>query len=219
MTPLGINLTNGGILYIKDSIIYEASVSKDIIKDEKVSETMFDFIRSTVFGAASANLPKIGKSFIYTRMSIFGTSYPIFPVVGLVNGMTDILKRYKVEHTISDKRIENNGDFVEVKFQDKFLYYKDTVKNTLLLNVLYMMNTEDYDLSDFDLDKPYMDFFVDKLGQPMFIKNTLKTNFSVLLDPITIDVLKDLKLPTNIVDLLLLANTMLISNSIDHRMT
>jgi hypothetical protein len=213
MTPFGINLLNGGIIYIKDNIIYESSVANEVIREEKISETMFDFIRSTVFGRASANLPKIGKSFIYTRMSIFGTSYPIFAVVGLVNGMTDILKRYNVEHIISEKKIENNGDFVEVKFQDKFLYYKDTVKNTLLLNVLYMMNTEDYDIMEFDLDKPYMDFFVDKLGQPMFIKNTLKTNFSVLLDPITIDVLKDLKLPTNIIDLLLLANTMLISNS------
>ena len=75
------------------------------------------------------------------------------------------------------------------------------------------MNTEDYDFSDFDTDNPYMDYLVDKMNQPMYVKQTLIINLDKMIDPITSSVLTDMKLPTNIYDLLLLANNMLINNS------
>jgi len=214
MTPIGFNKITGSLLFIRDEKIYSATVSGEKPIEDLVSNTLFNFLYVDVLERTDADrLPQIGKSFIYTKMSILGTSYPIFAVVGMLNGITDILKRYKVDYKVVDEKISRNAEYVEVKFKDKFLYYKDNVKNTLLLNVLFMMNTEEYDYAEFDLDQPYLDFFIHKLDQPIYIKNTLKINTNILIDPITKNVLNDLKLPTNIIDLLLLANTMLMNNS------
>jgi hypothetical protein len=212
ITPLGFDKMNGSLLYIKGEKVMRTPT--DSISESEVAPTLFDFMYRVVLGKTDSDkLPNIGKSFIFTRMSIFGTTYPIFPVVGLLNGITDIMKRYDIKHKLSDKKLKTDGEYVEVRFKDKFLYYEDTVKNTLLLNVLYMMNPEEYDFTEFDLDKPYLDFFIQRLDQPIYIKNTLRINMGVLIDPITKDVLNNLKLPTDIVDLLLLANTMLVNNT------
>jgi hypothetical protein len=214
MTPVGINRSTNSVLYIKNTDLYEFTPGEKENSDFKIADSLFDFIYTTILDRkASDKLPQIGKSFIFTKMKILGESYPIFVVVGLMNGLTDILKRYKVEYKITDTKLKSDSDYVEIKFKDKYLYYKDTVKNTLLLNVLYMMSTEEYDISEFDQDKPYTDFFIDKLDQPIYIKNTLRINLNVVIDPITREVLKDLKLPTDIIDLLLLGNTMLTSNA------
>jgi hypothetical protein len=212
MTPLGFDKLSGDLVYMKDDAVMKTAIGN--ISEVQLSPTLFDFLYKDILGKTDLDkLPNIGKSFIFSRMSIFGTTYPVFPVVGLLNGISDIMKRYKVDYKLSDTKLKSDGQFVEVRFKDKFLYYKDTVKNTLLLNVLYMMNPEEYDFSEFDLDQPYLDFFIERLDQPIYIKNTLKINMGVLIDPITKDVLNNLKLPTDIVDLLLLANTMLVNNT------
>ncbi len=213
-TPLGFSKSGDALIYVRDGVVYSYPTEGTSRSEGRLSETLFDFIHTLVLERDSGEkLPQIGKSFVYTKMSILGTTYPVFAVVGILNGITDILRRYKVEHKLSEKKLPKDPQFVEVKFRDMYLYYRETVRNTLLLNVLYAMSTEEYDYSDFDLDRPYLDFFIDRLDQPIYIKNTLKINMGVIVDPITRDVLNDLKLPTDIVDLLLLANTMLMNNA------
>ncbi len=214
MTPFGMNRINDAIIYIENEKVFSVRNEKDSSVVEKISESLFDFMFDEVLKRDQAGkLPQIGKSFIYTNMSILGTTYPVFAVVGFMNGITDILKRYKVEYKLSEKKITNQSEYVEVKFKDQYLYYKDTIKNTLLLNVLYRMDTEEYDFEEFNLDQPYIDFFIEKLGQPIYIRDTLRINLNVMLDPVTREVLKDLKLPTDIIDLLLYANTLLEGNT------
>jgi hypothetical protein len=214
MTPFGIDRITDAIIYIENEKIFQVSNDQESVKVEQLADGLFDFIHDKVLGRDPAGkLPQIGKSFIYTNMSIFGTTYPVFAVVGFMNGITDILKRYKVEYKLSDKKISNQSDYVEVRFQDKYLYYKDTMKNTLLLNVLYRMDTPEYDFEEFNLDQPYIDFFIDKLGQPIYIRDTLRINLNVMLDPVTREILKDLKLPTDVIDVLLYANTLLEGNT------
>jgi hypothetical protein len=213
MTPLGFDKLGGSMIFIKDEAVFSVKIEGEKTIN-KISDSLFNFLYTNILERTDSDkLPQIGKSFVYTKMSILGTTYPVFAVLGMLNGITDILKRYKVDHKFSEKKLPRDGEFVEVKFRDKYLYYKDVTKNTLLLNVLYMMNTEEYDYSDFDLDQPYLDFFIEKLDQPIYIKNTLKINTNIIIDPITKSVLSDLKMPTDIIDLLLLANTMLMNNS------
>jgi len=213
-TPLGFVKQTGKLIVIKSDGVYQVATT-GVDFEEKVAESLYQFMYYGIFEKSEKDkMPVIGKSFVYTRMSVFGTTYPVFPVLGIMNGLTEILKRYKVKYQVSEKRILGlKGTMVEVEFLDKFLYYEDTVKNGLLLNVLYMMNTEMYNLKDFDLDEPYMDFFIERLDQPIYIKNTIITNMDVMVDPITKSVLRDLKMPTNMTDILLEANTMLVNNT------
>lgn len=215
MTPFATLNDENVFYYIdaNDRHVYEARMNNDKYEATLVADDMFSFITRTVLGLSeSEKLPTIGKSFVYTKMYIFGCGYPLFSVVGMMVGLSSILKRYEIKHIISDKKIID-PKYVEVAFKDKYFYYEDTPKNTLLLNVLYLMNPENYELKDFDLSEPYIDFFRDKLGQPQYIKNTLRLNLNVFLDPITKNVLHDLKQPENMIDVLLYANTLLVNNS------
>lgn len=214
MTPFATVNGENVFYYISsnDRHIYEARMDGGY-QTKLVAEDMFSFITQAVLGLSeSEKLPTIGKSFVYTKMYIFGCGYPLFSVVGMMVGLSSVLKRYGVKHMVSDTKIKD-PNYVEVVFKDKYFYYEDNPKNTLLLNVLYLMNPENYDFKDFDLSEPYIDFFRDKLGQPQYIKNTLRLNLNVFLDPITKNVLHDLKQPENMIDVLLYANTLLMNNS------
>ena len=46
----------------------------------------------------------------------------------------------------------------------------------------------------------------------MHIRNTLRLNLDVFIDPITRDILRDLNQPTNVIDVILYANTLLVGN-------
>ena len=207
MTPIGFNRIKGTLLYLEKGKVFEYGQGQ-------IAENIFALIYEKILGRTEdMKLPKIGKSFVYTKMKILGEAYPIFVVIGLLNGITDILKRYKVKYKLSPEKLKIDPNYVEVKFQDKYLYYEDIIQNTLLFNVLYTMGTEEYEFSDFDTDGPFTDYFVEKLDQPIYIRNTLRINLNVMIDPITKEVLKDLKLPTDPIDLLLLANTMLTTSA------
>ena len=211
MTPIGLNKIKNGLLYLEDKKIFEYIPNQGT---NELAEGLFEFIYEEILGKTKNEaLPTIGKSYIYSKMKILGETYPIFVVVGLMNGITDVLKRYNVKFKLSPTKLKKDPNYVEIQFKDKFLYYEDTIRNTLLLNILYTMGTEEYEFADFDTDGPYTDYFIEKLDQPIYIRNTLRINLNVMIDPITREVLKDLKLPTDPIDLLLLANTMLTNNS------
>ena len=214
-TPLGFEMLgekHKSLVYIENSMIDKYIIESSEI--EKTNKNMFEFLSQDVLNLNMSSLPSIGKSFIFTNVKFLATTYPILAVVASQNGLSDTLKRYKVEHHFSEKPIRNNIDYVEVKFKNKYLYYKDEIKNTLLMNAIYLMHTEKYDYEEFDTDQPYTDYFMEKLGDSVGIHTvkTLGVNLAVAIDPITRDVLRDMKLPTNVFDLLLYANTLLVGN-------
>lgn len=218
LTPFGLETVGDNpthVLFIKEGIVYKLDLlnRKDPISTNK---KVFEFIVGEVLKLDLSILPSIGKSFVYTKVKFLATTYPMLAVVGSQNGLTDILKRYVGDGNFfkSEKKIKNNIDYVEVKFKDTYLYYKDELKNTLLLSSIHLFNTEEYNYADFDADIPYTHFFMKTLGSSvgMHTRNTLRINLDVFIDPITRDILRDLKQPTNIIDVLLYANTLLVGN-------
>lgn len=217
-TPFGLELTGEtckAVFFIEDTKVYRLDATSKGTPT-KIHDSLFDFIVGDVLKVDLSVLPSIGKSFVYTNVKFLQTTYPVFAVVASQNGLTDILNRYigKENYFKSDKQVKNKIDYVEVKFKDTYLYYKDTFKNTLLLNAIYLFSPADYNYAEFDADIPYTHFFIKKLGASvgMHTRNTLRINLDVFIDPITRDVLRDLKQPTDIIDILLYSNTLLVGN-------
>lgn len=212
-TPFGLIKETNKVIYIenKNGEINTVEPGEEI-KVEKIANNIFDFIIKDVLHENISILPTIGKSFVYSKVKFLTVTFPVFTIAGITNGITDVLKRHHVEYKLSEKKMNLGTDWVEVKFKNKYFYYKDKIENTMLLNILYAMDTDQYDFEDFDRSEPYMDYFIEKMHQVVYVKNMLRINLDKMVDPITLDVLKDLKLPTNIIDLLLLANNMLCSN-------
>ena len=214
-TPFGLgkvgdNITD--VIYVEDGKIKLYNVSAKAVNN--TDKSLFEFITNDVLRLEKIQLPHIGKKFVYTRIKFLATTYPILAVVASQKGLTNILNRYGVKYYKSEKQLRNQMGYVEVKFKDCYLYYEDIAKNTLLLNALYVMNTQDYNYSDFDIDVPYTQYFMSLLGDSVgiHVRNTLGINLDVVIDPITRDILRDLKLPTDIIDLILYGNTLLVGN-------
>lgn len=215
-TPFGLTLVGENP---KEILFVDKTVKKMDISNGAITETnksIFEFVVDDVMKLDLSVLPSIGKSFVFTKVKFLATTYPVLAVVASQNGLTDILDRYvgKDNYLKVNKPIKNNMEYVEVKFKDTYLYYKDEIKNTLLLSAITLFNTSEYNYADFDTDKPYTDFFMRTLGASvgMHTRNTLRINLEVFVDPITRDVLRDLRLPTNVIDMLLYANTLLVGN-------
>lgn len=216
-TPFGFSMIGENpkeILFLDGPFV----ITMDLTNGKLINtnKKLFDFIVDNVLKLDLSILPTIGKSFVYTKVKFLATTYPLFAVVASQNGLTDILDRYigKNNYFKSTKQVKNNIDYVEVKFKDTYLYYKDELKNTLLLSAIVLFNTNEYNYADFDADIPYTHFFMRTLGNSvgMHTRNTLRINLDVFIDPITRDILRDLKQPTNVIDLILYANTLLVGN-------
>ena len=159
------------------------------------------------------------KTLTYNRIAINNKEIPLIVILGYEKGLTNILERYDVQYvfTNSNKRPDilkdNTG---KIKFANGYLYYDSSkIRNTLLFSGLSVLPTEQYPISDFDGKSPYLEYFNDSFGS----RNTGKgihNTLSLMIDPITKDVLEQLKLPTNIIDVLLHANTLLEDNTYEN---
>lgn len=218
MTPVGFVYGSGDkkeLLYIQKSKVFAARLNEqtESVNVEEIAPDLYTLIVRDILHDDVDMKLNIGKSYVYSNCKFICVTYPIFVFCGLNIGITATLKRAKIKYKVSDSILPHSNSVVEVKFKNKYLYYEDKIENTLLLNVLSLMNTENWDYEDFDTDAPYVDYCVNILGQPVYVKQTVKVNISKLIDPITREVLNYLKLPTDPYSLLILANNMLTNNS------
>lgn len=170
-------------------------------------------LNEDILGVLEKN--KKPKSLAYSRIKINGKWIPLVIVLGYEYGLKELLNRYKVEWEFDEKvrRLKFEDKMTRIKFKDGYLYYNsDKFRNSLLLSALNTMDTENYNFEDMETKLPYMDYFQDYFGS----RNTGKgihNALTLMVDPITLDVLKSLKLPENSFDILLYSNSLLEMNS------
>lgn len=217
MTPVGFDTTENQkrLLFIKDSKIYRADINstKTAVIATLVADDLYHFIVEKMMKEDPNKSITIGKSYMYSKCEFISVNFPVFVLIGLNIGLTSTLKKAKITYKVFADRQTHSADWIEIKFKNKYFYYLDTPNASMLLNVLYAMHTDDWDYEDFDTDAPFIDFSVNELGLPLYVKQTVKINISKLIDPITRDVLNYLKMPTDPFDLLILASNMLTNNT------
>ena len=166
---------------------------------------------------AELNKVTIGKKYVYSRIRIMGRGFGLILFLAFNIGLTAVLKRAKIKHSFSEKRrrlsIQDKNYVGEIKFKDGYLYYDlYPFRNSLLVNALQDIPTENYDYKDFDSKEVYLNLFDTLFGS----RNTAKgfSNFiELFLDPITLEVCKDYNIPTDFTDFFLYANALLEDNS------
>lgn len=158
----------------------------------------------------------VGKKYMYSSVTIMGKHIPLILLLSYVEGLTTILKKGEINHYFTDTRPQlkddekNNKDIIQ--FADGYLVYdKYPYANSLLLNGLSMLPTKNYNYSDLDSKEVYLDIF-DDLFSMKKLANALDNFYDLLLDPITLEVLRDLNQPTEFVDVFLYANKLLEDN-------
>lgn len=216
-TPLAIEKNASGdvgIIYIDNSTEKIIEYSLKDGKEYDIADTMFDFIYHGVINFSDDKMPSIGKSFVYSKARFIKEDYPTFAMIASQIGLRATMSKAKIKWRFSKKRTPYSKYEVEVKFKDGYLYYDDTAQSGLLMNALYLFHTDDYDFADFDMATPYRDFFMHEFGPALgqHVIATLRMNLGVMIDPINREVLKDLKMPTDIYSVMIEASNMLIGN-------
>lgn len=149
--------------------------------------------------------------YTYSKASILSTEIPLIVVMAYSEGLQTSLKKANIGYEIVDKRRKYNNAFEDViKFQDGYLYYKLDYNSSLLMNGLKECNTEDYSISEINNKRMWLDF-LDLFGGRI-LADGLDNFYDLMIDPITLNILKDCNLPTDYVSVLAYANNLLADN-------
>lgn len=159
--------------------------------------------------------PAGGKKFMYTRATIMAKDIPIVLLLGYCEGLSTVLKKGNVNHYFTDKRPRVDTNQGVVQFSDGYLVYdRFPYQNSLLMNALEGLPTKAYSYADMDSIDVYIDLF-DTLFNSRNLASAFDTFYEFMIDPITKEILEDLKYPTDFVSLVLFANSLLADNSFD----
>lgn len=207
--PIGINNKNVILLDSSKNNIVGTNLSLvDYIIEE--SEKIMPGFKNS-FSELS-----VGKRFIYSEATIMKKKIPVLLLLSYLEGLTTVLHKANIKYRFSDKREKLTGmdksDKGIIQFADGYLIYdRYPMNNSLLLNALSLVNTKDYKYEEFDKKEVYLDIF-DTLYGNKIILNAFENFYDLFIDPITLEVLEDLKLPTDFVSLTCYASSLLEDN-------
>lgn len=144
----------------------------------------------------------------YSKASILSSHIPVIVLLGYYIGLIPTLRKADIKFDISEKKDKNRQN---IRFADGYINYDDSYEASLLLNGLKECNTEDYSLEVVNDKGMWLDFL--DIFKSRLLADGLDNFYDLMIDPITKVILERYKLPDNYIDLLILANKLLVDNS------
>jgi hypothetical protein len=154
------------------------------------------------------NSIKAPNKLMYTRAKVMSQFISVGLLLGFWEGLTSILTKGKVKYRLEDKLPEIKPTENYLKFADCYLIYDANVGIDLLLNGFRLIDTYSYKISEMDTKEPYMPYLIKVYGK-VAISNALMNVYEFTMDPITVEVCEDLNLPTDLVEIIIYAVSLL----------
>lgn len=152
---------------------------------------------------------KAANKSTYSRASILNTDIPVIVILAHDLGLTKAMKLANIKYTISEKNV-NDSSTDSIKFSDAYIHYDKTYDSMMLMSGLKDCNLENYSIKDINSKMTWVEI-LDNFGGR--IKSDGLDNFKDLMyDPITVEVSKDYRLPTNYHEALVYASNLLVDN-------
>jgi len=164
-----------------------------------------------------STLSSIGPIDEFMELHILNKAVPVIFALAYRYGLTNMLNYCNVTYDLQDAgtRQHNNTSDIVIKFSDKRL----VIGRVPAVNALLFAGLNDFDLSNVlyeDMDEK--DIYYDLLQQKKLSINNIKgidDFFDLFIDPITRDILREMREPTNVRDLVIRATSMLTTR--DHK--
>ncbi len=154
------------------------------------------------------NSAKSPKRLMYAKVKVMDQFVSVGLLLGFWEGLTSILKKGKVKYRLEDNKPEIGTNESVLKFADCYLVYESNVGIDLLLNGFGFIDLSKYDIAQMDERETYMDYLIKVYGKST-IANALLNAYEFTIDPITKEVLEDMNLPTDLVELIIYAVSLL----------
>lgn len=198
--PIGINNKTKEILYYSTSDLFSHYLYLLIAADSENE----DFEKN--FNAATGSV-----RYTYTRASILDSKIPLVVICGYHIGLEETMRRAHIKYTIySDKRPAKTEDHDIIKLKDGWIEYDLNYNSSLLMNGLRACNIDEVSVNDINKKYTYVDFL--ELFGGRLLSDGLDNFYDCMMDPITKETAQHYKLPTDYIDVLLYANSLLADN-------
>ena len=217
LLPLGYKGTTYYCIDLKTDNVVMLNVDG---KTQSTNKTMIDFLLSlspelkSKVGEQSA-----GKKYMYTRATIMSKQVPIVLLLCYFEGIDGFFKRAGIDHYFSDTRPRLNADEGCIQFQDGYLVFTNKPTATaLLMNGFVEVPTKNYNYAELNDKFVYQSMFETMFGRRN-IANAFDNFLDNFIDPMTLDVLRRLSLPTDLTGMILYGNELLADNQFTHEIT
>ena len=162
----------------------------------------------------------IGTKFVYSRSKVMAEWIPTILMLAASDpgGLTAVLEKAEIEYQFVEKKsninLDDNPDNIGIiQFEDGYLAYKRyPFENSLLMNGLMQFTSKEYSFYDMNTRDAYVEIFDDMFGKRKLV-DALQNFYYMFIDPITMDVLIRLKMPTEFTRLMLYCNDVLADNT------
>lgn len=208
--PIGLDGKNVILLDVTKNVIVGTDLSLSDFIIEKLKGINPD-IESEIAKAS------VGKRYMYTEASVLNIKIPLILFLAYKEGLSTVLRKAKVNYSFTDKRPNlSNEDKTKkgvIQFADGYLVYDlYPMRNSLLLNALAGIPTKEFNYELFDSKEIYLELFNSLYGTRTIGKG-LDNIYQLFLDPITLEVIRDLGMPDDFIELFLYANILLEDNT------
>ena len=214
------HLTTGDSTPIIEAVTEEPDIEEDNTKELEFG--VIDLILTSLPDEKREPMKKemasysAGKRFMFTRCKVMKKNIPLVIFLAYCEGLTTVLRKAKILHHFTEKRPNLKEDALYrgvIQFSDGYLIYdKFPLKNSILMNGLYGVDTKNYEYAEFDQKDVYMEALAKICGNRM-IASALDNFYDWMIDPVTREILEDLNYPTDFVGLMLAGNELLQDNN------
>ena len=154
----------------------------------------------------------------YAQLTVLSRVVPVIHVLGYKYGLSNMLKYCNTNYEIYDinARVERRTSDIVIKFKDKkLIIHRNPRVNALLFGGLCIYDFSEILYEDMDNKDVYYEMLSQKKVSTNLIKG-IDALFNLFIDPITRDVLREMREPTDLRDLLIRAVTMLTTTEHKH---
>lgn len=191
------------ITYNRNNDVYRA-----LSMDEYMRQILDTLTMDKYFSKLYNHYFTTQKSAAFSDAAILSSRIPLIIIMAYNVGLTTALERAKVRFDFQEKRPPRNETFI--KFKDGYLTYEPEASNIILLNGLYKFNTEDYSIKEIDSKPMWLDA-LDLYGAK-YKADGLDSFYNLMIDPITEEVCRHYHFPTEYIEVLAYASSLLVTN-------
>lgn len=200
--PFAVNKDDGMIWYYDNEYYHGDLITFIIASIISDREEKFKDIYESQKSASRLN---------YSEASILANRIPLVVVLGYSLGLSGVFKLLKIDMEDSSKRMSYNPDREGViRFSDGYIKYKLNYSTSMLLNGLSECPTEAYSVNDINKRSMWLDF-LDEFGGRI-LSDGLDNFADLFIDPITEDICKRCKIPSDYFQMLVYASNLLVDN-------
>lgn len=157
------------------------------------------------------SVDKNGRRLVYSQASILNGKMPLIVVMAYTEGLTKALDIAKVNYTLTETRPKSKH---YIKFKDGFMDFSrgtgDFIVDSLLVNGLFILPTEEYSITDINSKAMWLDM-LEEFGTRNRADG-LDSFANLMMDPLTVEVCKAYNLPYKYTEVLAYASSLLADN-------